>query len=96
MPSRSGGGGGTIRRSVIHGVQVETWPAVYARHQPRGEKKDQPGLGTRPAQSGFRSYGLSSVCSPAFALSSLCPVRLASTPDGASAVVVMAVWFYGE
>ena len=23
-------------------------------------------------------------------------VRVASTPDGASAVVVMAVWFYGE
>ena len=24
------------------GMQVETWPAVYARHQPRGGKKDQP------------------------------------------------------
>ena len=25
-----------------YGTQVETWPAVYARHQPRGGKKDQP------------------------------------------------------
>ena len=28
-----------------YGTRVETWPAVYARHQPRGEKKDQPGAG---------------------------------------------------
>ena len=40
-----------------YGTRVETWPAVYARHQPRGEKKDQPepgaaaGRGTDVPQS---------------------------------------------